>query len=177
MESTSWRILINTKHASEQCDQIGIFLKERWWQIFLQKKPKFLTSNFLGYFEKCHLWSKDYCCNFLGHFWKKLDYFLFQRLVTLRPNTPVITYSKNWPTPASFLFIFVLFKHKFNRITVVVNRIRTRIVRVEGEQVDHLTTTTTTTTAYVFSSFDAKTFQVWLKFAPINVKLVSSRFI
>ena len=53
---------------------------------------------------------------------------------------------KNGPTPASILFIFVLFKHKFNRKTIVVSGIRTRIVdrsrRVEGEHADHLTTTT-----------------------------------
>ena len=44
--------------------------------------------------------------------------------------------------PRPLLFIFVLFKHKFYRKTVDVSRIRTRIVRVEVEHADHLTTTT-----------------------------------
>ena len=41
-----------------------------------------------------------------------------------------------------FLFIFVLFKHNLYRKTVGVSGIRTRIVGVEGEHADHLTTTT-----------------------------------
>ena len=49
---------------------------------------------------------------------------------------------KKWANPASFCF-FVLLKHKFYRKkTVVVSGIRTRIVGVEGEHADHLTTTT-----------------------------------
>ena len=43
---------------------------------------------------------------------------------------------------ASFLFIFVLFKHNLYRKTVGVSGIRTRIIGVEGEHADHLTTTT-----------------------------------
>ena len=48
----------------------------------------------------------------------------------------------NGPTPASFLLIFVLFKHKFYRKTVDVSGIQIRNIRVEGEHADHLTTTT-----------------------------------
>ena len=48
----------------------------------------------------------------------------------------------NGPTPASFLFIFVLFQHNLYRKTVIVSGIRTLIVVVEGEHADHLTTTT-----------------------------------
>ena len=44
--------------------------------------------------------------------------------------------------PGLFLFIFVLFKHKFYRKTVGFSGIRTGIVRLEGEHADHLTTTT-----------------------------------
>ena len=47
---------------------------------------------------------------------------------------------KSGPTPASFLFIFVLFKHNFTEKTVGFSGIRTRVVRVEGEQADYLTT-------------------------------------
>ena len=47
-----------------------------------------------------------------------------------------------WANPASFLFVFVLFKHKFYRKTVDVSGIGARIVGVEGEHADHLTTTT-----------------------------------
>ena len=43
---------------------------------------------------------------------------------------------KNRSFPASFLFIFVLFKHK------VYSWIWTQIVGIEGEHADHLTTTT-----------------------------------
>ena len=49
---------------------------------------------------------------------------------------------KKWAYPGLFLFIFVLFKHKFYRKTVGVSGIRTRIVGVEGKHADHLTTTT-----------------------------------
>ena len=49
---------------------------------------------------------------------------------------------KNGPTPASLLFIFVFIKHNLYRKTVGVSGIRTRIVGVEGEHADHLTTTT-----------------------------------
>ena len=42
-----------------------------------------------------------------------------------------------------FLFIFTIFKHKFDRKTVDVSRIRTRIVRVDGKYADQLTITTT----------------------------------
>ena len=44
--------------------------------------------------------------------------------------------------PDLFMFIFYLFKHKFYRITVGFSGIRTRIVGIEGEPADHLTTTT-----------------------------------
>ena len=49
---------------------------------------------------------------------------------------------KSGPTPASFLFIFVLFKHNITEKTVGFREIRTRMVGVEGEYADHLTTTT-----------------------------------
>ena len=49
---------------------------------------------------------------------------------------------KKWANPGLFLFIFILFKHKFYRKTAGINGIQTRIVRVEGEHADHLTTTT-----------------------------------
>ena len=48
---------------------------------------------------------------------------------------------KKRANPASLLFFFVLFKHKFRK-TFVLSGIRTWIVRVEGEHADHLTTTT-----------------------------------
>ena len=44
--------------------------------------------------------------------------------------------------PGLSLFIFVLFKHSFYRKNLGFSGIRTRIVRVEGEHADHLTTTT-----------------------------------
>ena len=46
------------------------------------------------------------------------------------------------PNPASFLFIFVIFKHNITDKTVGFSGIQTRIIRVEGEHADHLTTTT-----------------------------------
>ena len=47
-----------------------------------------------------------------------------------------------WANHGLFLFIFILFKHKFYRKTVGVSGIRTEIIGVEGEHADHLTTTT-----------------------------------
>ena len=45
--------------------------------------------------------------------------------------------------PTQTFFYFLLFKHKFlQKKTVGFSGIRTRIVRVEGEHSDHLTTTT-----------------------------------
>ena len=44
-------------------------------------------------------------------------------------------------TPASFLF-FIIFKHEIYRKTVGVSGTQTRIVGVEGEHTDHLTTIT-----------------------------------
>ena len=45
-----------------------------------------------------------------------------------------------WTNSGLFLFIFVLFKPKFYRKTLDASGIRTRIVRVEGNHADHLTT-------------------------------------
>ena len=47
-----------------------------------------------------------------------------------------------WPTPASFLFILVLFIQKFYRKSIGFSVIQTQIVGVEGEHADHLTTIT-----------------------------------
>ena len=49
---------------------------------------------------------------------------------------------KKWAITDLFLFIFVLFKHKFlQKKTVDFSGIRTRIVGVECKHADHLTTT------------------------------------
>ena len=56
---------------------------------------------------------------------------------------------KKWANHGLFLIIFVLFKHKFFRKTVGVNRIRTRIIGVEGEHADHLTTTSAQEGCYI----------------------------
>ena len=47
-----------------------------------------------------------------------------------------------WAHLGLFLFVFDLFKHKLYRKSVGVRGIRTRILRIEGEHADHLTTTT-----------------------------------
>ena len=64
---------------------------------------------------------------------------------------------KNMGLPGLFLFIFVLFKHKFKEKTVGFNGIQTRIVRLEGEHADHLTTTTALLT-------DITTFKAYVSF-------------
>ena len=46
-----------------------------------------------------------------------------------------------WACHGLFLFIFVLFKHKFYRKTIGVSRILTQIVGLEGKHDDQLTTT------------------------------------
>ena len=48
----------------------------------------------------------------------------------------------NGPTPASFFAYFVFFKQILQKKTEGVSGIQTRIVGVEGEHADHLTTTT-----------------------------------
>ena len=61
---------------------------------------------------------------------------------SVRPSSRcLINFFFKW-APASFLFIFVLFKHNFTDKTVGFSGIRTRIDGVEGEHTDHLTTTT-----------------------------------
>ena len=61
---------------------------------------------------------------------------------------------KKWTNPASFLFILALFIHKSYRRNVGLSGIRTRIVGVEGELADHLTTTTARhRTCYFQSNF------------------------
>ena len=49
---------------------------------------------------------------------------------------------KNGPTLANFLFIFVLFKHKFYKKNCRLLWDSNRIVGIKGEHADHLTTTT-----------------------------------
>ena len=51
------------------------------WQIILQKYPKCMVT--FGVFWNTLLLSKNCCEKFLGNFWKRLEYFLFQHLVTL----------------------------------------------------------------------------------------------
>ena len=46
-------------------------------------------------------------------------------------------FKKKWAYPGLFLFVFVRLKHKLYRKTVGISGIQTRIVGVEGEQVDH----------------------------------------
>ena len=47
--------------------------------------------------------------------------------------------------------VFVLFKNKFYKKTVGISTIRTRIVRLEGNHADHLTTTSTIFITLVFT--------------------------
>ena len=49
---------------------------------------------------------------------------------------------KNGPNPASFCLFSFFSNTNFTEKTVVVSGIQTRIVGLEGEPVDHLTTTT-----------------------------------
>ena len=55
----------------------------------------------------------------------------------------VIKESICFKIPASFLFIFFILKNKFTEKIVDYSMIRTRIVGVEGEHADYLTTITT----------------------------------
>ena len=57
---------------------------------------------------------------------------------------PVVdVFLKKWAYPGLFLFIFVLFRHKFyGKKTLDLSVIRTQIVGIEGKHADHLTTTT-----------------------------------
>ena len=53
-----------------------------------------------------------------------------------------VVFLKNGPTPASYCLFSFFSNTKFTEKPVSFSEIRTRIVRVEGEQTDHLTTTT-----------------------------------
>ena len=54
-----------------------------------------------------------------------------------------VTFLKKWDNSDLFLFIFVLFQTQIlQKKTVCFSKIRTRIVGIEGEHADHLTTTT-----------------------------------
>ena len=65
--------------ARKQCDQIGLFFKGLGWQIFLPKKPKHLAT-FWSNIPFCIKTAAITFCAFL----KKMGYFLFQNMVTLR---------------------------------------------------------------------------------------------
>ena len=56
-----------------------------------------------------------------------------------------ILFFKKMGQPRPLLFIFVLFNNNFMRKFIDLSGIRTRIVGVEGEHADHLTTTTAQT--------------------------------
>ena len=68
--------------------------------------------------------------------------------------------------PGLFLFIFVSLKHKFYRETVGLRSIRTKIVGVEDEHSDHLTTNTAQEIVFFSSS---------LAFVFLLVKDISGR--
>ena len=65
-------------------------------------------------------------------------HFLMKNSFYQEPTAALI----KWANPGLFLFIFILFKHKFTNKTLGFSRIRSRIVGYEGEHDDHLTTTT-----------------------------------
>ena len=64
------------------------------------------------------------------------SYFIFTRVCLL------CFYKKKWANPGLFFVYFRFFKHNNTEKTVGFSGIRTRIVGVEGEHADHLTTTT-----------------------------------
>ena len=64
-----------------QCDQIGRFLKNLGDKISYKSSPN--DWKLFVQLKKNLLFCKNYCCYFLGNFWKHLGYFLLQHLVTL----------------------------------------------------------------------------------------------
>ena len=63
---------------------------------------------------------------------------------------PHLLFFQNGPTPASLMFIFVIFNNNLTaNLYLDFSRIWARIVIVEGEQVDHLTTTTISLSYYL----------------------------
>ena len=77
-----------------------------------------------------------------------------------------------WANPGLFLFIFVLFKHNIIEKTLGFSGIRTRIVGVEGEHADHLTTTTAQCLiSFMIDHFE--TFERQLKVFVDNVKTLT----
>ena len=75
-------LLIISGRLSDQCDQIGQFLKILGSKIYCKKGQ--MIGTVLGHFEKPHYYVNTALPTSLGNFWKKLGYFLLQHLVTLR---------------------------------------------------------------------------------------------
>ena len=66
---------------NNQCDQIGRFLKVLGKNTCYKSSPNIKWH--LGYFDTWHFLSNNFCVYFFGNFFKKMDEFLFQHLVTL----------------------------------------------------------------------------------------------
>ena len=91
---------------------------------------------------------------------------LFSHESIVRPGLADLQYFfKNGPSPASFcifLLILVHFNVNFYRKIADYSGIRTRIVGVEGECADHLTSTTTAPfTRLLFKKFTLKFLWLW----------------
>ena len=61
--------------------RLGDFWK--FWAKILVTKVAQILNDILGYFDTWHFLSNNFCVYFFGNFFKKMDEFLFQHLVTL----------------------------------------------------------------------------------------------
>ena len=113
--------LLNRKHNPIFPISSSVSISETrlgdFWKLM---ETNFLTiiakifRDLLGYFERHHFLSKNYCGYFLGNFWKYLGYFVFRHLVTRVFIFNLSFYPHIFPLPNSNLNIsFYLSSHLF----------------------------------------------------------------
>ena len=83
-----------------QCDQIGRFLEFHGNKFYNKCSPNVWWL--LGQLWKPSLFKSKWWDYILGNFWKNLDYFLFQHLVTLITTNPVGVPLATWLYEDSF---------------------------------------------------------------------------
>ena len=67
--------------ASRECDQFELFFESPLYKFSFKTSPNICWS--LGAFENCRDLCKNCSVYFLGNFWERLGYFLYQHPVTV----------------------------------------------------------------------------------------------
>ena len=112
--------------------------------MFAAKQTQMYMS-FLGHIEKQNILVKKtalwIACATFGTIWGTFYFIIWQHWL-VKVKIAIVKWVFTRVKPGLFLYILVLFKHKFYIKTVGFSGIWTLIDRVEGEHTDHLTTTT-----------------------------------